>query len=86
MISYDRSNEKSVFNPITGSGLIPKLTGSYANSVFLSSLRFFPRDSVFPFVGAHDPYALHMLSNREGGFEKNIPKRHEECPCWFRST
>jgi hypothetical protein len=77
LISYDRSNEKSVFNPVTGSGLILKLTGSHANSVFLSSLRFFPRDSFFPFVGAQDPYALLVLSNREGGFESCAPSRHD---------
>ena len=84
MISYDRSNEKSVFNPVTGSELILKLTGSHANSVFLSSLRLFLRDSVFPFVGAQDPCALLVLSNREGGFESCALSRHDP-PSWANS-
>ena len=66
LISYVRSNENSV-----------KLAGSHADSFFLSSLRFFLRDSVFPFAAAQDSCALLVLSNREGStnFHHLNPRR-----------
>jgi hypothetical protein len=66
LISYGRSNENSV-----------KLTGSHADSVFLSSLLFSSVIRFFPFIGAQDPCAVLVLSNREGGFESCALSRHD---------